>query len=116
MNYQHLEPRALVDKFGGRDVAQQIALIFLEEAPPLLREFRAAGGQDPDLDRLRDFAHQLKGSLGMMGADELTNCASLLLDDCLSRDICSVQLRHQHLLSGINALLAEVEQFLQTRA
>jgi CheY-like chemotaxis protein/HPt (histidine-containing phosphotransfer) domain-containing protein len=58
---------ALARVGGDAQLLRQVACLFLEESPRWLREIRDALARR-DADRLRLFAHSLKGSLGTFGA------------------------------------------------
>jgi two-component system, sensor histidine kinase and response regulator len=59
-----------MDRVGGdENLLREIAGLFLEEYPGLVREMEAAISTG-DPDRLQRAAHTLKGSLGTLGAEK----------------------------------------------
>lgn len=91
-------------------MARDICRLYLEESPSVVREYRSANLAPVDLPMVGAAAHRLKGSLGMLGAEALTELADMLEQACLAgRDQEALSL-YKRLDAGLSGLRREVEQ------
>jgi HPt (histidine-containing phosphotransfer) domain-containing protein len=106
LNYQNL-----VEKFGGRSIARQVCLIFLEEAPALLQEYREQTLESANLESVAALAHRLKGSLGMIELS-LSRLANSLERACHKGQRQRAITLYRRLDQGLEALLRDLEMFV----
>ena len=108
MSATHLDTELLMKRFGGRGIARDVCRLYLEESPADYRKV------DPtDLESMGAAAHRLKGSLGMLGADTLTELANDLEQACREgNDTVALRL-YKQLDTGLGGLRREVEMLAE---
>ena len=90
-----------LDRVGGdEELLREVAQLFLQECPPLIRQIREAV-QHADADRVMEAAHTMKGSLATLGAEAGAQTAFQL--EMMGR---------KHLLDGSHSVCSALEEQL----
>ena len=85
-----LDEAALLILVGGdRNLAGELAQLFLDDLEPRVTEITAAVGAR-DADRLQSGAHALRGSAGSLRAENVSAAAGALEEIGRSRDLAGV--------------------------
>ena len=111
MSATHLDTELLMKRFGGRGIACDVCRLYLEESPAVVADYRKV---DPaDLESMGAAAHRLKGSLGMLGADTLTELANDLEQACREGNDTMALRLYKQLDTGLGGLRREVEMLAE---
>ena len=107
MSATYLDSELLMKRFGGRGIARDICRLYLEESPAVVADYRQVS--PTDLPSMGAAAHRLKGSLGMLGADSLTELANELEYACGEGKQERAFELYKQLDAGLRGLRREVE-------
>ncbi|MFL6708447.1 MAG: Hpt domain-containing protein [Massilia sp.] len=109
--FQHIDPRSLIDAVGGeRATFEHLVGMFLRSTPPARDALQAALAAD-DRDSARRLAHQLRGNVVIFGATELS-AALAALEQALHAGPAPAPASN-YCLALIDAVLAEMNAALQ---
>ncbi|MCX6638185.1 MAG: Hpt domain-containing protein [Acidobacteria bacterium] len=100
----NLDHSLALERVGGDErLLREIAVLFLDECPRVMREIRAAV-EAGDAVALELAAHSLKGSVGNFGADKVFQAALRLEAIGRSRDLSSAHEALSDLVSAMDSL------------
>ena len=111
MSATHLDTELLMKRFGGRGIARDVCQLYLEESPAVVADYRKVAPDD--LASMGAAAHRLKGSLGMLGADALTELAANLEQACREGNNEVAIRLYKELDAGLGGLRREVEMLTE---
>ena len=107
-SFQILDLTQALERVGGdRELLGEIAALFLEDAPDLLRRMREALSKG-DAYRLERSAHALKGSVSNFGAKRVYDAALALEMDARKQELVAAPAHFEMLEKSLNALQPEL--------
>jgi HPt (histidine-containing phosphotransfer) domain-containing protein len=112
MLYTMFDANSIADRFGGLQLVEEVAAIYLSEEPALVQRLVDAKSHPADLERLALQAHSLKGSLAMLGVNDLVQIAEELCNCVRTGEHHKIDMRYNALLDGLERLRLELMEFL----
>lgn len=114
MRSQHFNQEYVTKKFGGTKVTLQICRIYLQESPDIMEQYRSVVLDPPDYESMAASAHRLKGSVGMLGANELSEKAGLLEMACHAGEEAKALELYDEIDHGLRILRKEVSNYVDS--